>query len=151
MLTGAVGAWWLGLRDRTPTRIEVATPRRCASLPGIPVRDRRGLTRIWHRQLPVAPVPDLLFDYATAATSAELRRALAQVEYHGYLALDDLVSLLRQGKPGSRALREALAAHDPRVGRVRSVLEIDFLELCATYGVPDPEVNVEVEGIEVDM
>ena len=151
MLTGAVAAWWLGLRDRRPEQIEVATRKRCGSLPGIHVRGRRDFTRTWHRDLPVAPVAEVLFHYAMSASHSELRRALAQTEYHGYLELESLPPLLRHGKPGSHALRTALSAHDPRLARVRSPLEIDFLELCEQYAIPAPEVNVRIAGLEVDM
>lgn len=150
MLTGATGAWWLHVRDHQPQLIEVATPRRCESLPGIRVRERRDDVRTWHRGLPVAPVADVLIDYATTATPRELKRALAQAEYHGYLQLDALVALLHNGRRGGRALRAALVAHDPRLARVKSRLEIDFLEFCARHRLPAPEVNVTVAGIEVD-
>lgn len=151
MLTGAVAAWWLGLRDHRPEHIEVATPKRCGSLSGIHVRGRRDFTRTWHRDLPIAPVAEVLVHYAVTASHSELRRALAQTEYHGYIDLDLLLPRLRHGKTGSHALRTALTAHDPRLARVRSPLEIDFLELCRRYGIPAPEVNVRVAGLEVDM
>lgn len=151
MLTGAVAAWWLELRDHRPKLIEVATPKQCGSLPSIHVRGRRDFTRTWHRDLPVAPVAEVLFHYAVTASHSELRRALAHTEYHGYIDLDLLPPLLRRGKPGSCPLRRALAAHDPRLARVRSPLEIDFLELCQRYAIPAPEVNVRIAGLEVDM
>ena len=150
MLTGAVGAWWLHLRDHEPDIIEVATPRKRRSLPGVHVRGRRTHTRIWHHGLPTAPVADVLLDYATSATQKELRRALAQVEYHGYLELDTLVPRLRPGCRGAKALRAAIAAHDPRLARTKSPLEIDFVAFCAEHGLPAPEINVRVAGVEVD-
>ena len=150
MLTSATGAWWLGLSDHRPEEIQVSTPRRRGSLPGIDIRDRRELTRIWHRDLPVAPVGPLLLDYATIAPVQDLRRALAQAEYHGYLDVETLRPLLGQGRRGTKALRKAIEQHDPRLARTRSELETAFLELCSAHGLPAPEVNVTVEGHLVD-
>lgn len=150
MLTGAMAAWWLGLRDDQPQTIELATPRKCRSLAGVHVHGRRQHARIWHRNLPVAPVADVLLDYAATATPRECKRALAQTEYHGYLELETLAALRCNGRVGGKALHAALAAHDPRLARVRSPFEVDFIEFCARHALPPPEVNVRVCGIEVD-
>jgi very-short-patch-repair endonuclease len=37
------------------------------------------------------------------------------------------------------------------VGRTRSDLELDFLALCRRHGIPKPEVNTKVDGIEADF
>lgn len=150
MLTSATGVWWLGLRDHRPDATQISTPRRCRSLPGIEIRDRRELTRIWHHELPVAPVGALFLDYARTAPVQDLRRALAQAEYHGYLDLEILTPLLGEGRAGTRALREAIKQHDPRLARTRSDLEAAFLALCRAHSLPAPEVNVTVEGHLVD-
>lgn len=55
-----------------------------------------------------------------------------------------------------RALRQAAVLGLPlgidlETRRTRSDLELLFLEICRRHGLPTPEVNVEVAGIEVDF
>src|SRR4051812_21377006 len=45
MLSHATAAWWLGLADSRPHMIHLSTPRRCKSIPGIKVHQRRTLKR----------------------------------------------------------------------------------------------------------
>lgn len=80
MLSHATAAWWLGLLKRQPGTIEVATPRRCRSIKGVTVHDRKTLERSWHNDLPVAPIAHVLLDIATDLTENRLRRVLAEAE-----------------------------------------------------------------------
>jgi very-short-patch-repair endonuclease len=150
MLSHATAAWWVGLADYRPAVIHVSTPRRCAGLPGIVVHDRRALTRSWHRELPVTPVGQLLLDLANHASAVDLRRALANAEYHGLLELDTLEALLGQGRAGTAALRAALEHHQPQLARTRSELERALLSLCERECLPVPDFNVWIEGFLVD-
>jgi hypothetical protein len=120
MLGHATAVWWLGLTSRRPPLIHVSTPRRCASLPGIEVHGRRELERIWHRQLPVAPLPTLLLDYAASHGPDDVRYALARAEYEGWLHHATLLEHLGRGRPGSATLREALRRHEPELAHSRS-------------------------------
>jgi REase_MTES_1575 len=45
----------------------------------------------------------------------------------------------------------ALAEHGPAVVMTRSELEVRFLELCRRAGLPAPDVNTVIEGMEVDF
>jgi very-short-patch-repair endonuclease len=149
-LTGAVGAWWLGLRDHEPATIEVATPRRCIPRERIEVHGRRIFTRVWHRDLPTAPVADVLLDYATTASDNELRRALANAEYRGLLDVASLESVLARGRAGSAALRAALQRHQPELARTQSAFERLLLGLCERERLPIPQFNRHVAGYRVD-
>jgi hypothetical protein len=80
----------------------------------------------------------------------DLRRALAEADYRRLLDPTAVRDMVRRGQPGSAALRRALAAHNPRLALTFSVLEERFLELCESAGLPQPEVNVPVEGLVVD-
>src|SRR5205807_1034807 len=71
-------------------------------------------------------------------------------DYRDLLDLGAVEAALGRGRPGSARLREALAEHLPRLARTKSGLEIAFLELCESAGIPLPEVNVWVAGWEVD-
>lgn len=55
-----------------------------------------------------------------------------------------------------RAVRQAnvfglVTGPETDVARTRSDLELDFLALCQRHGIPKPEVNTKVDGIEVDF
>src|SRR5205823_13265304 len=47
MLSHGTAAWWWGLIDKPPSTIHISTPRRCRSLRGITVHQRRDCTRTW--------------------------------------------------------------------------------------------------------
>jgi very-short-patch-repair endonuclease len=150
VLSHATAAWWLGLIDQRPLAIEVSTRRRCVSLPQVGVHDRRDLERIWHNGLPVTTVSQTLRDFAATAPPDRVRHALAEAEYRDLLDLDALERVLGRGRPGSQALRRALARHQPAYARTRSELENAFLRLCERHRLPIPAVNVYLEGWLVD-
>src|SRR5579884_1340483 len=64
MLSHATAAWWLGLLDDPPRTIQVSTPRRCRSQPGVKVHPRRRLDRNWHKRFPVTTLPQTFLDLA---------------------------------------------------------------------------------------
>lgn len=155
MLSHETAAWWWGLIDSPPERIEVSTPRWCRSLRkrgqlSIVVHERRSLHRAWHRRLPVTTVPQTLLDFASAASDRRVRRALAEAEFRRLLDFDALERMLCRGRPGSATLRRALEHHRPELAQTRSVLEQRFVELCEAGGLPRPELNVKVCGLMVD-
>lgn len=150
MLSDTTAAWWLSLTDRHSSVVHVSTPRKCSSLPGIEVHARRPWTPRWHRGVPVAPLGEVLLGYADVAKADEIRYALAQAEYRGWLDVETIRSHLGRGRPGSAALRQALRAHEPRLAMTRSLLERELLTLCERFRIALPEVNVVVEGHRVD-
>ncbi|HEY2650721.1 MAG TPA: hypothetical protein VGI50_02290, partial [Solirubrobacteraceae bacterium] len=149
-LSHATAAHWLGLLDKQPCAIHVSTPRRCRSLPGIVVHGRRDEDRFWHQRLPLTPLPQILLDLAAAESRRRLRMALANADYRNLLDVGAVEQALGRGKPGTARLREALAEHQPQLARTKSGLEVAFLELCESAGIPLPETNVRVAGWEVD-
>lgn len=150
MLSHATAAWWLGLADSKPYMIDVSTPRRCRSQPGIRVHERRPLDRTWHKGLPATPLAQTLMDYAARAPLSKVRRALARADYDGGLNFDAIAAKLRRGHTGSRKLRNALRAHQPQLARSKSGLEVIFFELCEAEDLPLPEINARIAGWEVD-
>jgi hypothetical protein len=150
MLSHTTAGWWLGLIDQAPKVIHVATPRRVKSLGAIRVHGRCSDERIWHRGLPAATVAQALLDLAGCVSRRTLRTALANADYRQLLDLDAVQAVLRCSRPGSAALRAAIAEHQPKLARTNSDLEIAFLELCERAEIPLPEVNVRVAGWEVD-
>ncbi|MGE5617536.1 MAG: DUF559 domain-containing protein, partial [Candidatus Woesearchaeota archaeon] len=150
MLSHATAAWWLGLLDGRPHVIQVSTPRRCRSQPGIRVHQRRPLTRVWHRGLPTTTLPQTFLDLAAQGPLRTVRRALAKADYARILNVQAVEAQLGAGRPGSTTLRHALREHQPRLARTKSQNEILFLEICESAGLPMPETNVYVAGWEVD-
>jgi hypothetical protein len=80
------------------------------------------------RGIPVTKPVRTIADLRRVVTEKELRRAIRQASVLG-LPLGPEVA--------------------PE--RTRSDLELDFLALCRRHGVPEPEVNVKVDAIEVDF
>jgi Transcriptional regulator, AbiEi antitoxin len=90
MLSHATGVWWFGLIDHQPWPIQVSTPRRCRSVRGVQLHQRRTWERVWHKGLPVTTVEQALLDFAATAEFRRLRYALAVADYKKLL---DLVAL----------------------------------------------------------
>jgi hypothetical protein len=151
MLSHATALWWLGLIDKQPRVIQVTTPRRCQSQPGIRVYGRRACERVPHKGLPTTTIEQALLDYAATAPIERVRYALANADYHKVLDITALRVIAGNGRAGSAKLREALKRHEPKLARTRSPLERLFLPVCEKYGVPLPDdVNVLVAGVLVD-
>lgn len=149
-LSHATAAWWLGLLDAEPPQIHLSTPRQCRSMPGIRVHQKRVCERIMHRELPTTTVPQTLRDLASTAPLRTVRRALAKADYAGTLDVPAIQAVLKRGCRGSTKLRTALEEHQPSLARTKSHLEVRFFELCESSGLPLPEVNVKINGWEVD-
>jgi very-short-patch-repair endonuclease/transposase len=149
-LSHATAAWWLGLIDEKPRRIQVTTPRRCRSLKSVRVYDRRQRTRIMHRDLPVTSVPEILRDLAATAPLSTLRMALAKADYRGWLDVRAIEQGLVPGARGARRLRQALERHQPLLARTKSRLERKLIAICEAERLPMPEINTRYAGWEVD-
>jgi predicted transcriptional regulator of viral defense system len=149
-LSHATAAWWLGLLEDRPRAIQISTARRCRSLPGIRVYDRRERTRVMHRRLPITTVAQILLDLGATASLRVLRKALASAEYHKLLELREAEQVLKRGSRGASRLRNALKRHQPQLALTKSRLELTLVELCEDKGLPIPEINVKVDGWEVD-
>jgi hypothetical protein len=150
VLSHSTAASWWGLLEGRPGPIHVTTDNGVGPKNGLVVHRPRRIEATSHRGLPVTPVPRTLLDIAPMVSFARLRRALAEVEYQRLADLDEVAAVLGRGRPGSKALKRALAMHRPELARTLSVLEERFLALCERYGIPLPEVNVTVSGLMVD-
>jgi very-short-patch-repair endonuclease len=102
--------------------------------------------------IPVTSVARTLLDLAETISPTQLRRAYEQAERLRILDVGAIRSLLARsnGRRGVAALR-ALLEYDPSpASETRSELESLFLDLVREAGLPLPNVNVMVEGFEVD-
>jgi very-short-patch-repair endonuclease len=102
------------------------------------------------RRLPLTTVPRTLLDLASTWSPNEVRRALAQADYHRLLVVEDVSAICGPGRRGAARLRLALARHEPRIAMTRSELERRLLAECEAAGIALPEVNVVIEGWTVD-
>lgn len=125
------------------------------------VRRRRG---IWiHRcrlqpedraadaSIPVTTVARTLFDLAEVADRGRLAHAWEEADRLGLLQLREVAVVCERGygRRALRPIRHLLAtARAPTPGR--SPLEARFHRFLAEHGFPEPHVNVEVLGHEVD-
>jgi very-short-patch-repair endonuclease len=150
VLSHATAAWWWGLADRAPDRIELTNPRRAKDRDGFRVHRARDIERARHRRFPITTVARTMLDIAAGSSVSEVRRALAEAEYRRLLDVEEIKRVLGGGRPGSRTLRRALSAHEPRLARTRSRVERRFFELCERAGLQLPEVNAKVGRMTVD-
>ncbi len=140
-----------------PSRVEVTTLRRSASVAAIVVHRSRTLaetdrTTTQADGLPVTTVTRTLVDLADVLSAHRVERVLHRAEQLRLLdarALTDRLAAL----PGRRAVAlhrglERLAVAEPDLSR--SELEERFLALVATSDLPRPELNVHLHGYEVD-
>lgn len=150
MLSHTCGAWWYGLVGRQPKLIELSTPRHVRPRAGIRVHGRSDVVRTWHRRLPVAPVDEVLLQFATTATHNQLRKALAEAEYQDLLDLQLIQAACGRGRAGSAKLRAALSHHLPQLAVTQSEFENRLVFLCETYGIPFPEFDLLLLGFQID-
>lgn len=150
VLSHATAAWWWRLIPHPPETIEVSSANDVKSTDGVIVHHPRRISGTRHRRLPVTTVAQTLLDFASQASKEQLRLALAEAEYRDLLNVDEVRAVLGRGRPGSRALRKAIARHEPRYAWARSRLERAFLDLCRRHRIPLPQLNVTVNGWLVD-
>lgn len=138
-----------------------ASPRIHVTIPGRSGRRRPGIAIHRPRRLPahevtrrddlaITTVARTLLDLADVLTIGDLRKAIERADQVKVLDVQAVYVVMAE-HPGRRAkkLERALAIAD--FAEKRSPLESDFLALCKRFGLPRPEVNVEVAGHEVDF
>jgi very-short-patch-repair endonuclease len=150
VLSHTTAAWIWSLIDAEPQRIHLTVPGRRPSLPEVRSHHSRLVERVDHGGFRVTPVARTLVDFASQASARQLRRALAEADFHGLLFPSDIRATLKSGRPGSAPLRAALRSHLPELAQTLSQLEERFLELCESEGLRLPGVNARVGRMRVD-
>jgi very-short-patch-repair endonuclease len=150
-LTGTSGAYQRGLINYPPRAVQVATPRRCKSQPGIVVLSSRPEARELIDGVPVAPLCELMLDLAAEGNYNRVRKALATLDFNRELDIAALLAVCVKGRNGSRLLRRALQNLLPQLAYINSPLELAFLLLLEAKLLPLPKFNVRLHGILVDV
>jgi very-short-patch-repair endonuclease len=124
-------------------------------LDGIVVHRRAlaGPERTSHRGLPVTTAARTVLDHAGAAGVRGTERMLDQAERLALCTEGELREVLaaHAGRPGAGVLRRVLAEHRAGSTVTHSHLEELFLSLCRREGLPQPLVNHQLHGLEVDF
>lgn len=153
LLSHRSAAWLWGMTKRfcLPIEVTAASPRdtrsdiRVHSAAALAAQDRTS-----HEGIPVTAIPRTLLDFA-AVDPWFLGQALDNAHRLGLLDLigmDELISRSK-GFRGVARLRTALEIHRPSAF-TRSGLERRFLELVRRARLPQPSMNLYVEGHELD-
>jgi hypothetical protein len=98
-----------------------------------------------HRGIPVTTPIRTLLDYAAVAALNAVFRAFEQAQVHLHIPPAPIAAevISRPRQRGNGKLRKVLVgAVDPK--DVLSVLELRFLRMCASHGLPRPQVNVRM-------
>jgi very-short-patch-repair endonuclease len=143
----AAGAHWRILPGAAITEVIVPTTAGHPKRDGIVVhRQRLPASHVTvHRGIPVTTPIRTLLDLAAVLSLGALAKAFEQAQVVLQLPPGPLAAevLSRPRQRGNAKLRRILVgAVDP--ADVRSVLELRFLRLCASYGIPRPQVNVRI-------
>jgi Protein of unknown function (DUF559) len=102
--------------------------------------------------IPVTSLPRTLLDNAELLPLRQTIRMIEEAERRQIFDLGALERLLARshGRHGVKPLRAALAQLDGEPARVNSDWERDLIDFCDDHGIPRPELNVIVNGYEVD-
>jgi very-short-patch-repair endonuclease len=147
----AGGCWGICSAGGRP---EVTVPRQRRPRRGI-VFHHSGLRpdeRTLHNGIPITTVPRTLLDMAPTLSERQLERAINEAEINRLwdeLSLHDLLHRY-PGRSGTGKARAALHKRNEGATHTKSDLEELFLAFADRAGLPRPETNVYIEGIEVD-
>jgi very-short-patch-repair endonuclease len=95
------------------------------------------------RGIPITTPARTIIDIARRLRPRELEHIVDLADQRGLIDFDDL------REANSASLQAVLRAYDP--APTRSEMEERFLRLCDDHGLPRPETNARIEGIEVDF
>jgi very-short-patch-repair endonuclease len=150
----ATAAWLWGLLRSRPEAFHVTAPtrrhtRKRIRLHFAPLVDE---DRAVCEDIPVTSVPRTLLDYAASATPPRLARVLERAEERHLLDMGPIEGLLRRvpGHRGVARLRRALDIYRPEPAFTRSGLERRFLELVRRSHLPNPSMNFQEGGYQLD-
>jgi hypothetical protein len=103
-------------------------------------------------RIPVTSLARTQLDLAAMLSRPRLEGALERSEEQQLFDLRELEAVQDRysGHPGCGRLRQALDVYRPEPSFTRSGLELRFLRLVREAGLPEPSMNLNVVGLELD-
>lgn len=147
-------AWLWGLLRYRPETIHITcrSPRPGRRTFVVHTADlfRRDLAR--RERIPVTSLSRTILDVAVTSRPRTVRRHLQLADDLKVFDLREMEDLLERtkGHRGQVKVRAALELADERPAFTRSGLERRFLEVVREAGLPEPAMNLFVEGYEID-
>jgi very-short-patch-repair endonuclease len=143
------------MRQQRPRLDEVTVPQGVQARPGILLHRTRSLPaddRALHEGIPVTSPARTLIDLCGGLGMRDLEDALEAALRHGLVDAAGLrtVRLRLTGRSGLWKLDDLIGPAAADAPRTRSKLEVHFHRFCREHGLPAPEVNYVVAGMEVD-
>jgi very-short-patch-repair endonuclease len=147
---------WGIVSPRTSRITHVSVPRQATPKPRPSLRIHRVhlMAEVTRRTgIPVTTPARTLLDLSPSLPRRRLERAIDEASYQRLLRSGALEATIARNarRPGATALGATLVDHTPGATRTRSELEERFLSLCRRHGLPEPAVNRQVAGLEVDF
>jgi hypothetical protein len=147
-------AWLWGLLRSRPSTLHLTAPTRRHGRNDWSVHFARlaAVDHGWIVGIPVTALPRTLLDLAASVSSQRLEGALERSEELKLFDLCPVKELLERsaGHPGGGRLRQAIALYRPKPAFTRSGLEVRFLKLVRSAGLPLPSTNFVIAGYELD-
>lgn len=103
-----------------------------------------------HRGIPVTTVARTFVDLTDALTPHALANVIHEAAFRGRLSVEATHAAMA-GRRGLGVLRKALALHAAGSAGTKSANEDAFLALVRGEGYPEPLVNADCLGFEVDF
>ena len=146
---------WRGILQSARAKVDIIVPGRSKrGQPGIDLHlvrslDPRDVTV--HDGVPTTTVARTLLDLAAVVPPRRLERAINEAERLRIFDGFEMQALLARshGRRGVKPLSSLLADFRPEP-TLRSEMERRFWHMCHDYGLPEPVMNGEIEGKEVD-
>jgi predicted transcriptional regulator of viral defense system len=148
-------AWLWGLtRGRAPSRIDVTSPvrRRAKREFRVHFADLLANDRAMREGVAVTSWARTMLDMAATSDDSQVQKQIKRSEERNKFDLRKLDDVLDRNRrhPGAGRLRRVLRAYRPDPATTRSQLERRFRSLVRRAGLPEPSMNYQVAGIELD-
>jgi very-short-patch-repair endonuclease len=145
----AAGAWELRRRGSGAIHVTIPGDAGRERRAGLRVHRSRTLTprdTTTHCGIPITTPARTIIDLARNLTGRPLEHALDLAEQHRLINFAEL-----RTRPIPSSLQAVLSLYTAGATVTRSEMEERFLALCDEHGLPRPNVNTRIEGIEVDF
>jgi hypothetical protein len=147
-------AWLWGLLRSRPDTVHVTcrSPRSRKRLFVVHTADLARADLARRDGIPVTSVSRTILDVAVTSRQRTVRRHLQLADDLKVFDLREMEDLLERtkGHRGQAKVRAALELYDEKPVFTRSGLERRFLEVVREAGLPEPAMNLFVEGFEID-